>query len=131
MSTTPTPLPVTFPNPTANRYQCGSGCGAITFSWDRHTPDGGRLGMVTFGQFVNKPIQVYDAKPLPYLQGRPTGTNWGFQAQDGSFVGRMYVSTYQCFIRFVHFRPNDKWPQVSCHTPTPDSRDTNDIDKVA
>src|ERR1051325_4716856 len=104
----------TTTDPTLAHYQCGSGCGAINFAWGRQMPDGGRLGQVTFGQFVNKPIQVYDAQPI-ICEGVRVGTNWGFQAQDGSFLGRMYVSNFKCFIRFVHFRPNDTWPQVSCH----------------
>ena len=58
-------------------------------------------------------------------------TNWGFQAQDGSFLGRMIVSGLQSYIRFLHFRANDQWPQVSCSTPVPDPRDSRDgIDKV-
>ena len=125
MSTT-----VTSTTPTATRYQCGSGCGALTFNWTRPMPGNGYLGEVTFGQFVNKPIQVYGAEPILY-NGHQVGLNWGFQAQDGSFLGRMYVSTGKCYIRFAHFRANDQWPQVSCHVPTPDPRDTSDIDKVA
>jgi len=129
MSTTTT---ATTTNPTAARYQCGSGCGTLTFTWDAKVfPGGGRTGKATLGQFVNEPIQVYDAKPILY-NGVEIGTNWGFQAQDGKFVGRMYVALYKSFIRFAHFRPNDQWPQVSCFVSTPDPRDSREgIEKAA
>ena len=128
MSTTTT---ATTTNPTLARYQCGSGCGTLTFSWGRQMPEGGRLGTVTLGQFVNKPIQVYDAQPIIY-NGVEIGKNWGFQAQDGSFVGRMYVALYKSFVRFAHFRPNDQWPQVACFVSTPDPRDSREgIEKAA
>jgi hypothetical protein len=84
MSTTTT---ATTTEPTLARYQCGSGCGPLTFSWGRQMPDNGRLGTVTLGQFVNKPIQVFDAQPL-YYNNVEIGKNWAFQAQDGSFLGR-------------------------------------------
>ena len=94
-------------------------------------PEGGRLGTVTLGQFQNKPIQVYDAQPLLF-NGVRVGTNWGFQAQDGSFVGRMYVALYKSFVRFAHLRPNDQWPQVACFASTIDPRDSREgIEKAA
>ena len=128
MSTTTT---ATSTNPTAPRYQCGSGCGVLTFNWGRQMPDGGRLGEVTFGQYVNKPIQVFDAQVLRDSENRVILTNWAFQAQDGSFLGRMIVSGLQSYIRFAHFRANDQWPQVSCSVPVPDPRDSRDpIDRV-
>lgn len=129
MSTTTTTATTT--DPTLARYQCGSGCGTLTFSWGRQMPQGGRLGTVTLGQFVNKPIQVYDAKPIIY-NGVEIGKNWAFQAQDGSFVGRMYVALYKSFVRFAHFRPNDQWPQVACFASTIDPRDSREgIEKAA
>ncbi len=128
MSTTTNTAPVTAPStdPTEPRYQCGSGCGAITFNWGRHMPDNGRLGEVTFGQFVNKPIQVFDARELRDGNNRLILTDWGFQAQDGSFLGRMIVSGRKSFIRFYKFRANDQWPQVSCAVPNPDPLDSRD-----
>jgi hypothetical protein len=120
MSTT-----ATSTTPTATRYQCGSGCGALTFNWTKPMPGNGYLGTATFGQFVNKPIQVYGAEPILY-NGKQVGLNWGFQAQDGSFLGRMLVSGRQSYIRFMKFRPNDKWPQVSCSVPNPDPLDPHD-----
>ena len=126
MSTT-----ATSTDPAALRYQCGSGCGTLTFSWGRRMPDNGRLGTATLGAFVNKPIQVFDRQEIRFGNVL-VGYNWGFQAQDGSFLGRMYVSEPgQSFIRFAKFRPNDQWPQVFCATPTPDSRDSREgIERV-
>ena len=121
MSTT-----ATSTDPAAPRYQCGSGCGRLTFTWGRHMPDNGRLGTATLGQFVNKPIQVFDRQEIK-LGDRVVAYNWGFQAQDGSFLGRMLVSApAQSFIRFINFRPNDQWPQVFCAVPYPDSRDSRE-----
>ncbi len=129
MSTTTTATTTT--NPTLARYQCGSGCGTLSFSWGRQMPQGGRLGTATLGQFVNTPIQVYDAEPIIY-NGVEIGKNWAFQAQDGSFVGRMYVALYKSFVRFAHFRPNDQWPQVACFASTVDPRDSREgIEKAA
>ena len=114
MSTTTT---ATTTDPTLARYQCGSGCGTLTFLWGRHMPENGRLGTVTLGQYVNKPIQVFAAKPI-VIDGREVGTDWRFQAQDGSFLGHMLVSApRKTYIRFFKFRANDQWPQVSCSSP--------------
>jgi len=122
---------VTSADPAATRYQCGSGCGTLTFSWGRRMPENGRLGSASLGQFVNKPIQVYDAKEVRDGYGNLLYTDWGFQAQDGSFLGRMLVSARQSHIRFVRFRANDQWPQVTCSVPRPDPDDSRDpIDKV-
>ncbi len=109
MSTTTT---ATSTDPTAPRYQCGSGCGTLTFQWGKRMPENGRLGTVTFGQYVNKPIQVFDAQPIKY-NDVIIGTNWAFQAQDGSFVGRMYVSSDQYNVSFVNCN-NANWPLTSC-----------------
>jgi hypothetical protein len=128
MSTTTTAVST---EPTAARYQCGSGCGTLTFTWGRQMPEGGRLGTATLGKFVNKPIQIFDAQPIKY-NDVVIGTNWGFQAQDGEFVGRMYVSLYKSIVRFAHFRANDQWPQVACFVSTPDPRDSREgIEKAA
>ena len=122
MSTTTVPSTA----PTAPRYQCGSGCGTITFEWGRRMPENGRLGTVTFGEYVNKPIQVFDRREIRYGD-RVIAHNWAFQAQDGSFLGRMYVSAPRLsFIRFAKFRANDQWPQVSCSVPAPDPADSRE-----
>jgi hypothetical protein len=126
MSTT-----VTSTDPTLPRYQCGSGCGLLTFNWKTRTPNNGRLGEVTLGQYVNKPIQVFDAQVIYAPDGTELLTNWAFQAQDGSFLGRMYVSKLKGFIRFAHFRASDQWPLVSCSVPVPDPRDSRDpLDRI-
>jgi hypothetical protein len=121
MSTT-----VTSTEPTLARYACNSGCGVLSFQWGRQMPEGGRLGTVSCGQFVNKPIQVFDAQPILDALGRQIGLNWAFQAQDGSFLGRMYVAFYKTIIRFAHFRPNDKWPQTLCTFDPTDPRDSRE-----
>ncbi len=76
--------------PTRLRYNCGDPQypDFITFNWTRPMPQGGWLGTLTYGGVVNKPIQVFDAKT-----DDPRFTNWAIQAQDGSFVCRMHVST--------------------------------------
>src|SRR5690349_4332043 len=102
---------VTSTDPTLAQYACLSGCGTLTFTWQPGDFKGGRLGTASLGQIRDKRIQVFDAKPLCDLSGHQVGTNWGFQAQDGSFVGRMYVSTHKSIVRFAHFRPGDQWPQ--------------------
>ncbi len=128
MSTTTT---ATSTDPTAPRYQCGSGCGALTFTWGKQMPDNGRLGQVTLGQFVNKPIQVFDLQIIKDSAGNELYRDWAFQAQDGSFLGRMYVSRGKSYIRFAHFRATDQWPQVTCSVPVPDPLDPRDpIDRV-
>ena len=128
MSTTST----TSEDPTAPRYACVSGCGVLSFQWGRQMPEGGRLGTVSCGQFVNKPIQVFDNQPLRDSTGREIGRNWAFQAQDGSFLGRMYVAYYKTIVRFAHFRPNDKWPQTICTVDPVDPRDSREaIEKAA
>src|SRR3712207_5638811 len=81
-------------------------------------PQNGRLGTVTIGQFVNKPIQVFAATPLA-----GGGTNWRFQAQDGSFLGRLLVSRLKGFIRFTDFRARDNFPLVACSVPVPGGDD--------
>ena len=119
MSTT-----ATSTEPTLARYQC-TGCGPLIFQWTKPMPKGGWLGEVTFGKYVNKPIQVFASTPIN------GGVDWTFQAQDGEFLGHMLVSTLKNYIRFVHFRPNDQWPLVSCAAPNPDGRDSRDgIDNV-
>lgn len=123
MSTTVT---ATSTDPTAPRYHCGSGCGTITFLWGKQMPEDGRLGTVTFGQFVNKPIQVFDRHIIRDSLGNEVFSDWAFQAQDGSFLGRMYVSRLKGYIRFTKFRPNDPWPQVTCSVPVPDPRDSRE-----
>ena len=121
MSTTVT----TTAEPTLAHYQCGGGCSPLSFKWTKPMPQNGWLGEVTFGQYVNKPIQVYDARPI-FNNGVQVGLNWGFQAQDGSFLGRVYVTKLKSYVRFAHFRANDPWPQVFCSVAAPDPRDSRE-----
>ncbi|MBV8855567.1 MAG: hypothetical protein JOZ02_01280 [Acidobacteria bacterium] len=128
MSTTTT---ATSTDPTLARYECASGCGTLTFTWQQGDFKGGRLGTASLGQIQNEPIQVFDAQPI-YYNGVVIGTNWGFQAQHGSFVGRMYVALHKTIVRFAHFRPGDPWPQAICLFSTPDPRDSREgIEKAA
>ena len=126
MSTTTT---ATSTEPTAARYQC-EGCGPLTFQWGRQMPEGGRLGLASFGEFVNKPVQIFDVKIIYNGLKQEIARDWAFQAQDGSFLGRMYVSSpNHVFIQFAKFRPGDKWPQTFCVAyPTvsgsPDTRES-------
>ncbi len=121
MSTT-----ATSTEPTASRYQC-EGCGPLTFQWGRQMPEGGRLGVATFGEFVNKPIQIFDVKIIYNSLKQEIARDWTFQAQDGSFLGHMYVSSpAHVFIRFAKFRAGDKWPQCFCvaYSPVSGATDT-------
>ena len=107
-----TPTPPTNPN-----YNCGDpdSPDPISFAWTRRMPNNGWLGTVTYGSFVNKPIQVFDAKVDPkYNNGRGL-TDWAFQAQDGSFLCRMKI-TPNGLRRFVWFESckNNNWPQLFC-----------------
>jgi len=108
----PSPTPPTNPN-----YNCGDQDSPepISFTWTRRMPNNGWLGTVTYGNFVNKPIQVFDAKVDPkYNNGRGL-TDWAFQAQDGSFLCRMKV-TPNVLRRNVWFESckNNNWPQLFC-----------------
>jgi hypothetical protein len=108
----PSPTPPTNPN-----YNCGDqdSPDPISFTWTRRMPNNGWLGTVTYGNFVNKPIQVFDAKVDPkYNNGRGL-TDWAFQAQDGSFLCRMKV-TPNVLRRNVWFESckNNNWPQLFC-----------------
>ena len=114
---TPTRDPSLFYCPYENAY--------VSFDWTQPMPYGGWLGAT--GYYKAKDVQAYDAKPL--ANG---GLNWGFQAQDGSFVGRMYVALHKSIVRFAHFRPGDQWPQVACFIAAPDPRDSREgIEKAA
>ena len=86
-------------------YYCPNEGAFQTFDWTRQMPYGGWLGE-TQGD-VSKPVQAYDARPLS-----GGGLNWGFQAQDGSFVCRMYVSADQYTLSFVNCRGS--WYWTSC-----------------
>jgi hypothetical protein len=79
----------------------------LSFDWKTPMPYGGWLGQT--GAYKSVPIQAYDAQLL-----NDGGLNWGFQAQDGSFVCRMYVTSGQNRVTFVNCRPLANWPLTSC-----------------
>lgn len=113
--------------PTKEQYYCGSGCGQLTLRWTKPMPENGWLGEVTIGAYVNKPIQVFAPQQLP----DGCGTDWRFQAQDGSFLGHMYVSKRKSYIRFAKFRAADQFPLVTCSAPYIEpGDDRSGIDRV-
>jgi hypothetical protein len=96
---TPTRDPSLFFCPNENAY--------VSFDWGRPMPYGGWLGAT--GYYKAKDVQAYDAQPLSN-----GGLDWGFQAQDGSFVCRMHVTSNQNNITFVNCRPFANWSLTSC-----------------
>jgi hypothetical protein len=96
---TPTRDPSTFYCPYEGTF--------VSFNWTTPMPYGGWLGQTA--DYKAKDVQAYDAQPLS-----GGGLNWGFQAQDGSFVCRMYVSSDQNHITFVNCRPFANWSLTSC-----------------
>ncbi|HEX8285322.1 MAG TPA: hypothetical protein VF588_18350 [Pyrinomonadaceae bacterium] len=95
------------PTPDGQAYYCPYEGGFLAFDWTKSMPYGGWLGVAD--GFTHKDVQAYDARPLG-----GGGLNWGFQAQDGSFVCRMYVSSDQQRLDFVNCRPYASWPVTSC-----------------
>lgn len=80
----------------------------MAFNWTRPMPNGGYLGEVTFGSFQRKPIQVFDAK-VDRTDGSKT---WQYQAQDGSFLCSMKVTSDQGSITFLDRKKGD-WPLIT------------------
>ena len=81
----------------------------LTFQWTKKMPKNGYLGTVTFRQFQKKPIQVFDPEPV-YTYGILLGWSWAYQAQDGSFLCRMFVSAYyDSHVTFSDRKKGD-WP---------------------
>src|SRR6185295_15974943 len=72
----------------------------MTFNWIRPMPHGGYLGEVSYGSFVKKPIQVFDAQIDPADQSK----TWQFQAQDGAFLLKMKVLSDQSSITFLDLK---------------------------
>ena len=84
----------------------------MTFEWTRPTPGNGYLGNVTFRQFKKKPIQVFDPRTVS-TYGIVLGTSWAFQAGDGSFICRMFVSAFNdVYITFSDRKTGD-WPLIT------------------
>jgi hypothetical protein len=79
----------------------------VSFDWGQPMPYDGWLGQA--GDYKSVAVQAYDAQML-----NGSALNWGFQAQDGSFVCRMYVSSDKNNIQFVNCRPFTNWSLTSC-----------------
>lgn len=88
----------------------------LTFQWTKPMPNNGYLGNVTFRQFQKKNIQVFDPKPI-VSYGVVLGISWAYQAQDGSFLCRMFVSNFgDVFITFSERKKGD-WPLITLLAP--------------
>lgn len=80
----------------------------MTFSWTRPMPHDGYLGEVSYGSFKKKPIQVFDAK----VNSTDGSKTWQYQAQDGSFLCSMKVTSDQSSITFLDPKKGN-WPLVT------------------
>ena len=80
----------------------------VSFSWSPPMPYDGWLGQT--GGYKSVAVQAYDAQTM----NGGSVLNWGFQAQDGSFVCRMYVTSDKNNIQFVNCRPFTNWSLTSC-----------------
>jgi hypothetical protein len=88
----------------------------LTFQWTKQMPNKGYLGIVTFRQFQKKPIQVFDPKGVESF-GACLGISWAFQAQDGSFLCRLFVSNFgDVFITFSDPKKGD-FPPITLLAP--------------
>ena len=68
----------------------------MNLNWTKLMPNNGHLGEVTYLSFVKKPIQAFAADVDQ--QGNKV---WQFQAQDGSFLLSMKVTSDQAFVTFL------------------------------
>lgn len=113
-----TPTPDASKKPTLGRYNCDSvdHPDNITFNWTARRPHGGWVGEVTYGSFVKKPIQAFDARFVDPANPNPRIIDWAFQAQDGSFLCRMTVDASRPLNANVSFGTcrNNNWPQLNC-----------------
>jgi ABC-type oligopeptide transport system substrate-binding subunit len=88
-------------------YYCPNEGRFLSIDWTTPMPQNGWLGQANaYPQLVD--VQAYDARPLS-----GGGLNWGFQAQNGSFVCRMYVSGDRYTVSFVNCN-NANWQLSSC-----------------
>ena len=113
----PIPTPPLPPTKVLTFYErAADGTFELTFQWTKQMPKKGYLGTVTFRQFQKKPIQVFDAEPV-YVHGFLLGWDWAYQAQDGSFLCRMFVSNFgNVFITFSERKKGD-WPLITLLAP--------------
>lgn len=92
--------------PTHTLYHDSTGA-IMAFKWTQEFPrKGAHLGEVSYKQYCDKPIQIYDARSTP------EGTDWGYQAQDGEFVCRMFVTADRSKIIFSRSTKGN-WPLVT------------------
>lgn len=114
---TPAQSPTPAPTPTLARYNCGDPDHPdyISFTWTKRMPQGGWLGTVSYGKIISKPVQAFNAAKI---NDDARMLDWTFQAQDGSFLCHMYVTTKPSD-RSVSFGAcrNNNWPQVTCSLP--------------
>jgi hypothetical protein len=96
------------PTPQFQGYYCPYEGASLAFEWTRQMPGNGWLGK-TYG-FTQDDVQAYNALPL----GSNGSLNWGFQAQNGEYVCRMYVTSDKRRLDFVNCRPYGAWPVSSC-----------------
>ena len=107
----PTPIPPTPPTKVTTFYEhvADGTFEPLTFQWTKQMPDKGYLGIVTFRQFQKKPIQVFDREEVR-SHGILLGFSWAYQAQDGSFLCRMFVSAFRdSYVTFSE-RKKGNWP---------------------
>ncbi|MFY9621838.1 MAG: hypothetical protein WAM70_03630 [Pyrinomonadaceae bacterium] len=98
----------TKPTTITTFFEAGTG-DPLTFEWGRQMPENGYLGTVTFRQFQKKPIQVFDREEVR-SHGIVLGFSWAYQAQDGSFLCRMFVSAFRdSYVTFSE-RKKGNWP---------------------
>jgi hypothetical protein len=110
-----TPATVTTPTRITTFYTFDTN-EPLTFQWTRPTPNNGYLGNVTFRQYQKKNIQVYDPKRIE-AYGVLLGISWAYQAQDGSFICRLFVSNFgDVFITFSE-RKTGNWPLITLLAP--------------
>ena len=117
MSTPVSTQEIRFPPTRITTFYTNDGTGdSLTFEWTRRMPENGYLGNVTFRQFQKKPIQVFDPKPVVNF-GVQLGISWAYQARDGSFLCRMFVSNFgDVFITFSERKKGD-WPLITVFAP--------------
>lgn len=113
MSTTPI---IPFPPTHVTTFYTPDTFELLTFQWTRRMPNNGYLGNVTFRQYQKKNIQVFDPQPV-VSYGIVLGFNWAYQAQDGSFLCRLFVSNFgNVYIAFSERKKGD-WPLISLLAP--------------
>jgi hypothetical protein len=107
-----TPQTSPNPQPTKRGYVDDDEIRMI-FNWIKTMPHGGFLGEVSYGSFQKKPIQVFAAEVNP-----DGSKKWQYQAQDGSFLCSMKVTSDQNSITFLDPKKGN-WPLVTVYARFP------------